>query len=346
MKSTALQPIRITVPAGERQAIPVAGCRFFAFKEASEGKFEIGLDESGFVPWDAGMGYALPDGEEPISVLNIWNRGDDPIVFEIIAGAGRVYDQRLTVITNRIGDTIASDGVDGTGITPPTGGNGIRGWLSGVYARLAANGPLGLMLDGLEALAQSILTGVGTISSQLPASLGQKAKTASLPVVLPSDQTVPVSSPAAVVSVTPTVSTTPVYTSGDVIGGKITLANAVAVSAGASLLHQIQLMDRANQKPEGSIIVFNADPTAATLTDNTALALSTDDAKVVAVIPVVAANWVTLNTKAFATLSNLGCAVKAASGTSLYAAFVTTSTPTFAATSNLQISFSFLPVNT
>lgn len=31
----------------------------------------------------------------------------------------------------------AQDGVDGTGITAPTGGSGIRGWLSGIYNRLA-----------------------------------------------------------------------------------------------------------------------------------------------------------------------------------------------------------------
>lgn len=32
----------------------------------------------------------------------------------------------------------AQDGVDATGITPPVGGVGMRGWLSGCYARLSA----------------------------------------------------------------------------------------------------------------------------------------------------------------------------------------------------------------
>jgi len=31
----------------------------------------------------------------------------------------------------------AQDGADGTGITPPTGGLGIRGWLSGIYSKLS-----------------------------------------------------------------------------------------------------------------------------------------------------------------------------------------------------------------
>lgn len=31
----------------------------------------------------------------------------------------------------------AADGTDGTGITPPTGAMGIRGWLSGIYQKLS-----------------------------------------------------------------------------------------------------------------------------------------------------------------------------------------------------------------
>lgn len=31
----------------------------------------------------------------------------------------------------------AQDGTDGTGITPPTGGSGIRGWLSGIFQKLS-----------------------------------------------------------------------------------------------------------------------------------------------------------------------------------------------------------------
>lgn len=32
---------------------------------------------------------------------------------------------------------LAGDGTDGTGITQPTGGAGIRGWLSGIYSKLS-----------------------------------------------------------------------------------------------------------------------------------------------------------------------------------------------------------------
>lgn len=36
------------------------------------------------------------------------------------------------------GDKPALDGTDATGVSPPTGGAGLRGWLSGIYAKLPA----------------------------------------------------------------------------------------------------------------------------------------------------------------------------------------------------------------
>lgn len=144
------------------------------------------------------------------------------------------------------------------------------------------------------------------------------------------------------VTVNPTVSTSPAYSSGDNIGGKQTLSNALRVSGGTAMLVGIMLLDRSNQKPTGQIFIFNADPTSATLTDNTATAFSTDDQKVIAMIQIASSDWVTVNGKAYCNLRNLGILVKATSGTTLYAAFNTTSTPTFAATTNLQIKYKFL----
>ena len=149
----------------------------------------------------------------------------------------------------------------------------------------------------------------------------------------------------AVVTPTITVSTTPAYNAGDSVGGKITLTNAVRVSGGITLLQSIQITDRANQRPTGTILIYNADPAAATLTDNATVVNSTDDFKIVAEIPVAASDYVTVNNKAYATLRNLGAEVKVASGTTLYASFVLTSTPTFVATTDLQMMFGFIHVN-
>lgn len=139
--------------------------------------------------------------------------------------------------------------------------------------------------------------------------------------------------------------TAALYTAGNSIGGKITIADAVRISGGVSILAGIHLLDRANQKPVGTIYIFDADPSAATLTDKTAFVFSTDDLKVVATIPVAAADWITTNSKATAHLRSLAAEVQAASGTTLYAAFVTTSAPTFAATTDMQAVFDLVYVN-
>lgn len=146
--------------------------------------------------------------------------------------------------------------------------------------------------------------------------------------------------------VTPSITVdTAVYAAGDTVGGKITLSNAVRVSGGASLLYSIHILDRSNQKPTGNILIFNADPSAATTTDNAAFVYSTDDLKQVARVPVTAVDYNTVNSKATADLSNLGRVVKAASGTSLYAVFVADGAPDFVAGTDLQIIFKFLPVD-
>lgn len=158
-------------------------------------------------------------------------------------------------------------------------------------------------------------------------------------------QTLQVSKLAVGITLALTV-TAAAYTAGDSIGGKLTLAGAVAAPGGSSLLQSVMLLDRANQKPQGTLLIFDSNPTAATLTDKTAFVFSTDDLKVTAAVPVVTADWVTINGKAVATLANIGRLVKAAAGqTTLYAAFVTTSTPTFAATTDVQMRFHFAPLN-
>jgi hypothetical protein len=132
------------------------------------------------------------------------------------------------------------------------------------------------------------------------------------------------------------VSTSPAYTAGDAVGGKRTLANAVK-TAGTGILQSIAILDRANQKAAMTVFIFDADPTNATITDNAAFVFSTDDLKVIAQINISASDYVTTNSKAYAIISGLSIPVKAASGTSLYCAVVTTGTPTYAATTDVQI---------
>lgn len=134
---------------------------------------------------------------------------------------------------------------------------------------------------------------------------------------------------------------TNVYASGDCLGGKITLPNAVG-AAGTGIWQSLMILDRSNQKPTGVIFIFDSDPTVATLTDNSPISLSTDDLKVRAVLPVSASDYVTVSTKAYANIRGIGAVVKAASGTSLYAAFALTSAPDFVLGTDLQMGFGIL----
>lgn len=145
-------------------------------------------------------------------------------------------------------------------------------------------------------------------------------------------------SPAVTVS-------TSIYAAGDVVGGKLTLANVVRATGGTAVLQSLFLQDLSNQKPALEILIFNADPAAGTYTDNGAFAVNTTDAaKLIRRIPVATTDWVTLGTMAIADISPGGKVLKAASGTSLYALIIVggTSTPTFATTSALTVRFGVL----
>lgn len=199
--------------------------------------------------------------------------------------------------------------VDGTGGSFPVSGTVT------VQQATAAN----LKVDLLNSGALANVTTVATVSALTDGNVGGKT---------------------TVIKDTTAVSTSPAYTSGDAVGGKRTLANAL-LAKGTGVLESVIVLDRANQKAPLDIYIFDADPTGATITDNSAFVFSTDDLKVIAHISVAAADYVTTNTKAIATESNLGIALKAG-GTSLYAAVVTTGTPTYAATTDVQIVFGIL----
>lgn len=151
-----------------------------------------------------------------------------------------------------------------------------------------------------------------------------------------------VSGHSAPITIVPTVTNgAPAYTSGDSVGGKMTLANAVRVSGGTGWLASLQIMDASNQKPSGTLLVFNAD-LAVTYTDNAAAALSTADAaKIVAQIAISTGDYTVINNRSIANPMFNPKQVKAISGTSLYSIFVVSSTPTFAATTDLQFIFGF-----
>lgn len=187
-------------------------------------------------------------------------------------------------------------------------------------------------------------------SAKLPAALGSTTKAGSLSVTYASDQTLPagelhlgeVGGNVIPITVAQTVTASSAYTSGNAVGGLITLANAVRVSGslGASgtsgLIQDVAVNMKSAQTGQIDLFFFKANPSGSTCTDKTAFVLATADFdKVIGVAHIV--DWTAGNVASVGQLSNYAKFFGLSSATSLYACAVTRSTPTFTATSDLSL---------
>jgi len=147
------------------------------------------------------------------------------------------------------------------------------------------------------------------------------------------------------VSVTPTVDTS-AYATGELIGGKLTFTPAVRTNVGTGYVISVTMSDLASQAVDFELVLFNANPTATTFTDQAAFDIADADlTKVVAVIPLTSSG----TNHAYADNSvhysgNLALPVRGynASGTptvtnTIYGALVARGAPTFATSGDVTI---------
>lgn len=138
------------------------------------------------------------------------------------------------------------------------------------------------------------------------------------------------------ISQTPTVSTTPAYSAGDAVGGKLTFASATRISAYSGTVTSVSIVDQNKQAAVMDLILFNADPSGTTFTDNSALDIADADmTKIFARIPLV--DWCGFNDNGACVMNNLNIPFVLASGSSIYGSLITRGTPTFAATSDIIV---------
>ena len=138
-----------------------------------------------------------------------------------------------------------------------------------------------------------------------------------------------------VISQSPTVSASPAYSTGDVIGTKLTFDAAVLAAGGSGLVQAVQINCKSAQTGAVDLVLFNADPSASTFTDNAALAVNAADFnKVIGVVHVT--DWTNLGTPSVAQAGNIALPFTLAS-TALYGVLVARSTPTLGSTSDLTI---------
>ena len=142
------------------------------------------------------------------------------------------------------------------------------------------------------------------------------------------------------IQVTPTVTAASAYVAGNVVGGLLTFANAVATPL-SGVLESITIAVKSSQATSFKLYIFNAAP-ATTFTDKTAPAITTADAaKLIDVFPL--ANPDT-GLGANVTLYSLAGIARSIvlSTTSLYAVLVAVSTPTFTTTTDVVVTVSVL----
>ena len=88
-----------------------------------------------------------------------------------------------------------------------------------------------------------------------------------------------------VLSATPTISASPVYSAGDSVGGLLSFTNAVAYSGGSGVIENVIVKDLAKQDAELDLILFDTNPSNTSPSDNAALDIhDTDLATIIAVI--------------------------------------------------------------
>ena len=140
-----------------------------------------------------------------------------------------------------------------------------------------------------------------------------------------------------ILTLTPTLDTN-AYSAGDTVGadsdGNGLWMKALDHGGGVGALHSLTLIDRENQKAALDILFFNDEPTGATITDNAAFdwGAGNAEAKCIGRLRVAAADYITYDSKAVATLSAIGINLEATNAKGrVYVVIVAVGTPTYAA---------------
>lgn len=223
---------------------------------------------------------------------------------------------------------------------------------------LGANADAAIVTDTTGSINGKLRGLVKMQDERMPASLGQKAMTASLPVVIASDQSAvevtgdvtvtgtvtaaasenhigEVGGKLVVASATPVVSTSPAYTSGDAVGSVLSFTSATRVSAGSGVVQSVTVIDKGGQAANLDLLLFDSTVSVAP-TDNTACTIADADlAKCVGAIPITGHHALADNSMSRSL--NVGLGFKLTSGTTLYGILVSRGTPTYASTSDITV---------
>lgn len=144
------------------------------------------------------------------------------------------------------------------------------------------------------------------------------------------------------VTITPTISASPDYSVGDVIGGIQTIALANFASGLPTKLQSLAVIDKTGASPQFTVLLFKATPAGGTYTDNAALVIDASDlADFVGMVKVVAADWtIPVAGSGVAAIGGIG-QILPVTATSLFALIIADATYNAASTSDLILTFGF-----
>lgn len=132
------------------------------------------------------------------------------------------------------------------------------------------------------------------------------------------------------------------YASGDVIGTKMTFASMARIAAGSGILQSLVLHSKVALTGAVDVLLFSADPTASTFTDNAAVNVNVADFdKLIGVVPLT--SWVSLGTPSFAQAHGIGMAFDLPAGQSLYAVLVARAAATLSTVDDLKLALNVIP---
>lgn len=141
------------------------------------------------------------------------------------------------------------------------------------------------------------------------------------------------------VSASPTVTAASAYASGNYVGGLLTFTGVTATNAAATggRVEEVTIFSKSAQTAEIDLVwCGSSNPTNTTITDKTAANLAVTDFNKCRVVAQLT-NWQNLGTPSSATTGQIATPFSLAAGTTGYGFLVTRGTPTFTATSDLQV---------
>ena len=147
------------------------------------------------------------------------------------------------------------------------------------------------------------------------------------------------------ICVTPIITTTiGSYSSGDSIGGVITLKDVMARKNGTAILKSVLVMDNDGQSSGLTILFFSSNPTGATANDNSAFSYGNTFFNQIGKINITSDDYEMIDTKSIADIDTYCKLIQnKEDSTNIYAIIISKSSPTYTSgTSSLRINFGFL----